>query len=124
VEIFSMRQVISAFGLGLALLHPVAAQESADWPAEKCAAFAAAWNQALDAFGSDQMNYAFLAGNENFIASTCTDRGEICPQSRQELEIANALTLALMNAGTASTFLPFKCAPSESAADGWSGPGL
>ena len=99
-------------------------QESTDWPAAKCAAYGAAWNQALDGFGSDEMNYAFLAGNENFIAGGCSDRAEICPQSRQELEIANALTLALMNAGTASTFLPFKCPRPESAADGWTGPGL
>ncbi|MGB3335675.1 MAG: hypothetical protein WBA73_00705, partial [Devosia sp.] len=29
--------------------------------------------------------------------------------SNREIEIANALTIELMNAGTASTFLPFRC---------------
>ncbi|WEK04314.1 MAG: hypothetical protein P0Y65_19385 [Candidatus Devosia phytovorans] len=95
-----------------------------DWPAEKCAVYEAAWNQSLDAFGSDEMNFAFLAGNENFIASGCSEAGEICPRSEQELEIANALSLAMINAGAASTFLPFHCPQPESAADGWSGPGL
>ncbi|SEQ25717.1 hypothetical protein SAMN05428969_2434 [Devosia sp. YR412] len=113
------------FILLLALIPPATGQEApTDWPEQKCAAYAAAWSQALDAYGSDQMNYAFMAGNENFIASGCADRAEICPRSAQELDIANALTLALMNAGTASTFLPFKCPQPESAADGWTGPGL
>lgn len=120
-----MRLNCTSLMMTLLFAPAAAAQDAAnDWAAEKCAAYEAAWNQALDAFGDDEMNYAFLAGNENFIASDCMERGEICPQSSQELEIANALTLALMNAGTASTFLPFKCPVPESAADGWSGPGL
>ena len=118
-----MRHALVCLLLLSSLLRPGAAQDAV-WMAEKCATYAAAWNQALDMFGSDEMNYAFMAGNENFIASGCSDRGQICPQSGQELEIANALTLALMNAGTASTFLPFNCPRSESAADGWSGPGF
>lgn len=118
-----MRPLLVA--LTLLATNPAAAQAPAtDWPAEKCAIYAQAWNQALDSFGSDEMNYAFLAGNENFIAGDCTERTEICPQSQQELEISNALTLALMNAGAASSFLPFKCPQPGSAADGWTGPGL
>lgn len=120
-----MRSSCASLMLTLLFSPAAAAQDAArTWTEEKCAVYAAAWTQALDGFGSDEMNYAFMAGNENFIASDCTDRGEICPQSSQELEIANALTLALMNAGTASTFLPFKCPVPESAADGWTGPGL
>lgn len=112
-------------GLGLLLIQPAVAQDAAsDWPAQKCAAYEAAWSQALEAFGSDDMNYGFMAGNENFIASGCSEAGEICPQSRQELDIANAITLALMNAGTASTFLPFNCPRLDAPAGGWSGPGL
>ena len=56
------------------------------------------------------MNYNFMAGNENFIAGGCTEQVDVCPRSAQELEIANALTIAVMNAGAASTFLPFRCA--------------
>lgn len=117
-----MRLIVCAI-LGLGMLAPATAQD-AQWQAQKCTTYAAAWNQALDLFGSDQMNYAFLAGNENFIASECSDKGEICPRSDQELEVANALSLAMINAGAASTFLPFRCPQSQSAADGWSGPGL
>ncbi|MET3927830.1 hypothetical protein [Devosia sp. 2618] len=120
-----MRRLALCFVIALSTINPSMAQEPADsWTAQKCAAYADAWVQALDMFGSDEMNFAFMAGNENFIASGCSGPAEICPQSDQELEIANALTLALMNAGTASTFLPFKCPMPESAADGWTGPGL
>lgn len=119
-----MRMIWIGLGLGL-MASPAAAETvTTDWPTEKCATYAAAWNQALDMFGSDEMNYAFLAGNENFIAGGCSEAGEICPQSEQELEIANALSLAMINAGAASTFLPFNCPQPESAADGWTGPGL
>lgn len=104
---------------------PLVAQESSDnWVEQKCHAYEAAWAQALDAYGSEQMNYAFIAGNENFIANGCTIPADVCPRSAQEIEVANALTLALMNAGAASTFLPFKCPPQPSSAQEWSGPGL
>ena len=111
--------------LAMGLAHPVCAQETdVGWVEQKCATYAAAWTQALDLFGSDRMNYAFIAGNENFIASGCRPVGDFCPRSDQELDIANALTLALMNAGTASTFLPFRCEPAQPVSNGWSGPGL
>jgi hypothetical protein len=121
----SMRRTLILVGLALGLASPTSAQQQApDWVSQKCAAYAAAWTQALDMFGSGEMNDAFMAGNENFIASGCTESRDICPRSSQELEIANALTLALMNAGTASTFLPFRCPPTEPESGGWSGPGL
>ena len=111
--------------LVLLLVQPVAAQGATpSWSAQKCALYEAAWHQALETFGSDQMNYAFMAGNENFIASGCDERGEICPQSRQEFEVSNAIALALINGGTASTFLPFNCPRPEPGEGAWSGPAL
>lgn len=93
-----------------ASLTAVSAQEpQSDWQLEKCRIYEGSWEEALEFFGSDNINYAFLAENENFIASGCTDNSYVCPQSSQEFEIANALTIAMMNAGTASTFLPFRC---------------
>jgi hypothetical protein len=118
-----MRCFIVLATLLAAPILPAQAQEDS-WPAQKCTIYAEAWAKALDFFGDDQMNYAFMAGNENFIAGGCSGPADICPRSAQELEIANALTLAMMNAGTASTFLPFGCPRPESAADGWTGPGL
>ena len=120
-----MGRVVVILGLALSLAQPASAQpEMPDWVEQKCQAYAAAWTQALELFGSGEMNYAFIAGNENFIASGCAEAGDICPRSGQELDIANALTLAMMNAGTASTFLPFRCPPAEPAAGSWNGPGL
>ena len=120
-----MRRVVVIFGLALSLAQPAWAQApSTDWVEQKCQTYAEAWTQALALFGSGEMNYAFIAGNENFIASGCTEAGDICPRSTQELDIANALTLAMMNAGTASTFLPYHCPAAEPAAGGWTGPGL
>ena len=120
-----MRRVVVIFGLALSLAQPAWAQApSTDWVEQKCQTYAEAWTQALALFGSGEMNYAFIAGNENFIASGCTEAGDICPRSTQELEIANALTLALMNAGTASTYLPFHCPQPQSSEGGWAGPGL
>ncbi|WP_108395429.1 hypothetical protein [Devosia submarina] len=87
--------------------------ERSQWQQEKCRIYGEAWEKALDFFGSDDMNYNFMAGNENFIAGGCTEQANVCPRSAQELEIANALTIALMNAGAASTFLPFRCAAQD-----------
>ena len=100
-----------------------AQEQSAGWVEQKCRAYGAAWAQAVAAYEGDQINYAFIAANENFIASGCTEAGTACPRSAVELEVANALTLAMMNAGTASTFLPFRC-PHETVEGGWTGPGL
>jgi len=54
----------------------------------------------------------------------CTEAIDICPRSSNEIHIANALTLAMMNSGAASTFLPFRCPHPEAVEGGWSGPGL
>lgn len=87
---------------------PVGAQEKT-WQAEKCRLYENYWTQALERFGSADLNYAFIAANENFIAAGCTEQGIACPRSAQELDIANALSILMINAGAASTFLPFHC---------------
>ncbi len=97
--------------------------ESAAWVEQKCRAYEAAWERAVAAHHGRQMVDVFIAANETFITSGCTEAGTACPRSAVELEIANALTLAMMNAGAASTFLPFRC-PHERVEGGWSGPGL
>lgn len=107
--------------LPLLLLPPLpASAQDDDWVVRKCAIYAEAWTQA-DKSG---LGEAFTAGNAAFIASACTDKGEICPVSAAELDLANNLTLVLMNAGAASTFLPFACAHPAPKAGGWTGPGL
>ena len=90
-----MRRVL--FIPALLMAVPAAAQESSAWEGQKCALYADAWNRALDGIGSDDINYNFLATNENFIASGCTETVAACPTSNQEREIADLLTLVMMN---------------------------
>lgn len=108
------------------LLLPASAraeQQGASWVDQKCSIYQAAWERAVAAQDGTQINYAFIAANENFIASGCTEERTACPRSSVELEVANTLSLAMMNAGAASTFLPFRC-PRETVDGGWTGPGL
>lgn len=83
--------------------------EASAWQMQKCAVYEDAWAGALAYFGSDSLDADFVADNESFIAGGCTDQGHVCPRSSEELDIANALTIAVMNAGAASTFPPFRC---------------
>lgn len=98
-----------AIAAALLLVPPIGAEESSAWQQQKCALYTDAWARALDNIGSDDINYNFLATNENFIASGCTEQIAICPQSNQERDIADLVTLVMMNEGAASTFLPFRC---------------
>ena len=98
--------------VALLLISPANAEEPSAWQQQKCALYTDAWTRALGSIGSDDINYNFLATNENFIASGCTEQIAICPQSNQERNIADLITLVMMNEGAASTFLPFRC-PAE-----------
>lgn len=120
-----MRSGLVYFCAGLALVSPAVAQPAADdWVARKCATYQAAWSRALAGAGADTVSAAFIAGNNGFIAGGCVERASICPQSPVELDIANTLSIALINAGAASTFLPFACPHPDPGAGGWTGPGL
>ena len=81
------------------------------WTEVKCARYQKAWTEALTRRGTQGLGPDFLARHEAFLASGCTARGDVCPRSAEELSLANALTVLAMNAGTASTFLPFACRP-------------
>ena len=59
--------------------------------------------------GRAGLSEGFLSAHDAFLASGCTARADVCPRSPEELDLANVLTLAAMNAGAASTFLPFAC---------------
>ncbi|MBP7001152.1 hypothetical protein [Amaricoccus sp.] len=99
----------------LALLAvPAAAQDEDDarlraWGTAKCAAYAKAWDAVLLGQGTEGLGADFLRGNEAFIASGCREGREVCPQGPQEIAAADMLTIAAMNMGAASTFLPFRC---------------
>jgi hypothetical protein len=79
------------------------------WPEVKCARYKQAWADALSRRGTNGLGREFIDRHEAFLASGCTARADVCPRSAEELELANILVIAAMNAGTASTFLPFAC---------------
>jgi len=92
-------------------IAPVFAQEAQpqSWPEVKCARYRKAWSDALAHRGMKGISQEFINRHEAFLASGCTARGDVCPRSAEELELANMMVVAAMNAGTASTFPPFSC---------------
>jgi hypothetical protein len=78
------------------------------WPEEKCARYGEAWSEALRRVGAKGLSLAFLDAHMAFLASGCT-AGDVCPRSSEELDLANIMVIRAMNAGTASTFPPFRC---------------
>ena len=79
------------------------------WPEVKCERYSKAWSEALARRGTQGLGPAFLERHEAFLASGCTTRADVCPRSSEELDLANMMVVAAMNAGTASTFPPFAC---------------
>lgn len=86
-----------------------AAEEPRSWTQVKCDRYRLIWTEALARFGERGIGEAFRARHAAFLESGCTARADVCPRSPEELALANALTVAAMNFGTASTFLPFAC---------------
>lgn len=106
----------AAIALWLAVIavsgvSPAFAQDSQpqSWPEVKCARYRKAWSDALAHRGTKGLGKEFLDRHEAFIASGCTTKGDVCPRSTEELDLANMMVVAAMNAGTASTFPPFAC---------------
>ena len=108
--------LIAALAASLALSmvggpsRPVAQDSRApSWSEVKCARYKQAWADALARRGTRGLGPDFIDRHEAFLASACTARGDVCPRSAEELDMANVLTILAMNAGTASTFLSFAC---------------
>lgn len=82
---------------------------SETWRAEKCRLYAEAWQQARARRGNGALTPGFIAANDEFIARGCGEKVPVCPRSPADFDMANVLTIRAMNAGMASTFLPFAC---------------
>ena len=69
------------------------------------------WALLRDQLAGDQPDWVEAPGNLNLarFASSCPV--DACPQTPKDIEIANGLTIATMNAGAASSFSPFRCRP-------------
>lgn len=81
------------------------------WAAEKCKRYRTAWVEIASGQGMAGITSEFLASHELFLESGCIARADVCPRTEREIALANHLTIAAMNAGMASTFLPFACRP-------------
>jgi len=92
-------------------VSPAAAQNTLpkSWPEVKCERYGKAWAEALTRRGRHGLSPEFIERHEAFLASGCTTRADVCPRSTEELDMANIMVVAAMNAGTASTFPPFAC---------------
>lgn len=88
---------------------PAFAQTGDAWSQRKCALYSDAWTRALESLGPEGIGADFIAAHEAFIAEGCVLRGAVCPETAQEYRLADILTIAAMNEGMASTFLPFAC---------------
>ncbi|MDJ0390635.1 hypothetical protein QMO56_21200 [Roseomonas sp. E05] len=84
-------------------------QQAPSWSEVKCARYTEAWNSALIQFGRQDLSRDFLERHAAFLASGCRAGRDVCPRSQAELDLANAMSIAAMNAGAASSFLPFAC---------------
>ena len=106
IAIAALLAIASASGLA-----PAIAQDapSKSWPEVKCERYSKAWSEALSRRGTRGLSPEFIERHEAFLASGCTTRADVCPRSGEELDMANMMVVAAMNAGTASTFPPFAC---------------
>lgn len=103
--------LLAAAGV-LALAGPAFAAQDAQaqaWTAKKCRFYDRAWHELLALSGRKGISAEFIAGNDAFIAAGCTTGADICPRSPEEGALVNQLTVATMNFGTASSFVPFVC---------------
>lgn len=88
----------------------LAAGQSSRWSETKCARYMAAWTTLMNKRGAAGLGPAFLNSHDAFMASGCRSETDVCPRSAAELDVANIMVIAAMNAGAASTFPPFRCA--------------
>lgn len=79
------------------------------WAEEKCARYDKAFHELLNMVSRDGITEHIIQGNEAFIAAGCSNGADVCPESPDDFDLANKLTIAAMGFGTASTFLPFVC---------------
>lgn len=85
------------------------AEARSDWQQEKCEVYRRAFSEILDHVGREGVSDMFMARNQEFIDSGCLADVDACPETEADIEVANGLTIASMNAGAASSFSPFRC---------------
>ncbi|MBV9077723.1 MAG: hypothetical protein JO048_09580 [Methylobacteriaceae bacterium] len=106
-----MIRVALAAGFALAATATVAQEPGPSWREVKCERYRAVSAEALARTGRQGLTDEFLARHDAFLRSGCTAKADVCPRSARDFALADILTIGAMNAGTASTFLPFACPP-------------
>lgn len=76
---------------------------------EKCEIYKVAFEKVEQNYITHQLSESFRNENRNFIKGGCVEYAFVCPRSLADIAAANELTVATMNKGLASTFVPFKC---------------
>lgn len=105
-----MMRLAAALILGLvAAAAEAQAQPARDTPSPRCPRYAADWGEALRRFGSVGLGADFVARHDEFLASGCRSRVAVCPATPAEQRMADVMTILAMNAGAASSFVPFRC---------------
>lgn len=94
----------------ICLMIPAAGADTppTEWQITKCRVYAEALERMIHE-GMEGLSESFLNENAAFVAKGCTQRMPVCPRTQADLDAANILTIAAMNASAASTFLPFDC---------------
>lgn len=103
------RTVLALILMLPALPHAAPGQDLSARAAQKCDRYRQASEDALRRRGTDGIGRDFLERHARFIAGGCLGPADICPRAGAETELANLLTIRAMNAGMASTFLPWAC---------------
>lgn len=83
--------------------------------AEKCLIYNNAFDAVLAKNKHGSLSETFIAESIAFIKSGCVEYSFVCPRNQADLDAANQLTVATMNRGLASTFVPFKCQTAKDA---------
>jgi hypothetical protein len=78
------------------------------WSERKCQLYARAWDAVRQGDGLDGIGPGFVATQEAFVASGCTD-GSVCPEGEAERALADKLSLMAISEGMTGSFLPFSC---------------
>jgi len=103
------RCLLAALLLAVPAAPPAVAQDPAAFAAEKCSRYRQATADALRRWGREGLSAEFLSAHTAFIDGGCQGPPSICPRPGRETDFANAMTVRAMNAGMASTFLPWAC---------------
>ncbi len=105
-----MRRCFGAMCLAVLPLWPMGVWAiSPEWTAQKCERYTRAWEMATQG-AREGLSDAFIADHDTFLASGCTIRGTVCPETAQERALADMLSLMAVAEGATGSFLPFHCA--------------